>query len=297
MANTKELRHRIKSVKTTQQMTKAMKMVAAAKLRRAQDNITNLRPYAVKLNEIMGNLTANVGGEIDSPYASEQSPDKVLLVVITSNRGLCGAFNTNVNKEAVKVIKENYATQEAAGNLEILAVGKKAFDYFSKREYKVIENKNFDVFANLSFDTVDEVASMVMEGYTAGRWNRVDIVFNEFVNVMSQERKSERFLPIAATPVAEGESTATSDYIFEPSMAEILEDLIPKSLRTQFYKSVLESNAGEHGARMVAMDNATTNAEDLLKELKLAYNQARQAAITTEILEIVAGAEALASAS
>ena len=272
-------------------------MVAAAKLRRAQDNITNLRPYAVKLNEIMGNLAANVGGEIDSPYASTQAPEKVLLVVITSNRGLCGAFNTNVNKEALRVIKEHYTAQEAAGNLEILAVGKKAYDFFSKRNYKVVEDKNHDVFANLSFESVNEVGSMVMEGYVAGRWNRVDLIFNEFVNVMSQERTHEQFLPIAATPPAEGDTGSTSDYIFEPSMAEILEDLIPKSLRTQFFKAVLETNAGEQGARMVAMDNATTNAEDLLKELKLAYNQARQAAITTEILEIVAGAEALASAS
>lgn len=296
MANTKELRNRIKSVKSTQQMTKAMKMVAAAKLRRAQDGITRLRPYALKLNEIMGNLAANVSEEIDSPYAKAHKPEKVLIVVVTSNRGLCGAFNTNVNKEAARVIKELYAEQDAAGNVEVLTIGKKAYDFFKRRGYKLV-GENHDVYADLSYETVNNVASMVMDGFVAGRWNRVDLVFNEFVNIMTQARKHEQFLPIEATAKVEGESTSNADYIFEPDMAEILESLIPKSLRTQFYKAVLESNAGEQGARMVAMDNATTNAEELLKSLKLAYNQARQAAITTEILEIVAGAEALASAS
>jgi F-type H+-transporting ATPase subunit gamma len=294
MANTKELRQRIKSVKTTQQMTKAMKMVAAAKLRRAQDSIIQLRPYALKLNEIMGNLAANVGEEIDSPYAKQVKPEKVLVVVITSNRGLCGAFNTNVAKEGLRVVREVYAEQHALGNVEVLSIGKKAFEFFKKRGYKLV-GENHDVFANLSFDTVDAVASMVMEGFVNGRWNRVDLVFNEFRNVMSQVRKHEQFLPIVATPDA-GAAKSNADYIFEPNKTDILEDLIPKSLRTQFYKAVLESNAGEQGARMVAMDNATTNAEELLKQLKLAYNQARQAAITKEILEIVAGAEALASA-
>ncbi|MEY3442601.1 MAG: hypothetical protein RLZZ519_882 [Bacteroidota bacterium] len=299
MANTKELRERIKSVKSTQQLTRAMKMVAAAKLKRAQDAIVQLRPYAQKLGEIMGNIAADMGDDLDSPYTKEQKPEKVLLVVVTSNRGLCGAFNTNVNKGALEVAQGLYAEQLAAGNVSVLAIGKKSFEYFKKRGFPLVGENN-DVFQNLSFDTVNSIASLVMDGFVEGKWNRVDLVFNEFKNVMSQIKKHEQFLPIVGTPApaagATGAATAPTDYIFEPNKADILKDLIPKSLRTRFFKAVLESNAGEHGARMVAMDNATTNAEELIKQLKLAYNQARQAAITKEILEIVAGAEALASA-
>ena len=296
MANTKELRERIKSVKSTQQLTRAMKMVAAAKLKRAQDAIVQLRPYAQKLGEIMGNIAADMGDDLDSPYTKEQKPEKVLLVVVTSNRGLCGAFNTNVNKGALEVAQGLYAEQLAAGNVSVLAIGKKSFEYFKKRGFPLVGENN-DVFQNLSFDTVNSIASLVMDGFVEGKWNRVDLVYNEFKNVMSQIKKHEQFLPIVGTPApAAGAATAATDYIFEPNKAEILKDLIPKSLRTRFFKAVLESNAGEHGARMVAMDNATTNAEELIKQLKLAYNQARQAAITKEILEIVAGAEALASA-
>lgn len=299
MANTKELRERIKSVKSTQQLTRAMKMVAAAKLKRAQDAIVQLRPYAQKLGEIMGNIAADMGDDLDSPYTKEQKPEKVLLVVVTSNRGLCGAFNTNVNKGALEVAQGLYAEQLAAGNVSVLAIGKKSFEYFKKRGFPLVGENN-DVFQNLSFDTVNSIASLVMDGFVEGKWNRVDLVFNEFKNVMSQIKKHEQFLPIVGTPApaagATGAASAATDYIFEPNKADILKDLIPKSLRTRFFKAVLESNAGEHGARMVAMDNATTNAEELIKQLKLAYNQARQAAITKEILEIVAGAEALASA-
>ena len=295
MANTKELRERIRSVKSTQQMTRAMKMVAAAKLRRAQDAITRLRPYAVKLGEIMGNITANVTEGIDSPFTAERNPEKVLIVVVTSNRGLCGAFNAAISKHAQIAIKENYAEQEAAGNVEILAVGKKGFEFFSNRKYSVV-GENQDVYTGLSYDKVNEVTSMVMEGFTEGRWDRVDLVYNEFKNVMTQVRRHDQFLPVKPAEAEEEASTANADYIFEPEQDEILTELIPKSLRTAFYRAVLESNAGEQGARMIAMDNATENAEDLIKDLKLRYNQARQAAITTEILEIVAGAEALASA-
>jgi F-type H+-transporting ATPase subunit gamma len=300
MANTKELRERIKSVKSTQQLTRAMKMVAAAKLKRAQDAITQLRPYAKKLSDIMANIASDMSEELDSPYAKQQKPEKVLLVVITSNRGLCGAFNANVNKAAWEVAKDVYPEQLAAGNVSVLAIGKKAYEYFKKRGFNMIGENN-DVFANLSFETVNAVATLVMEGFVEGMWNRVDLVYNEFKNVMTQVRKHEQFLPIAGAaevePVAAGAVAKTnSDYIFEPNKADIMKDLIPKSLRTRFFKAVLESNAGEQGARMVAMDNATTNAEELIKQLKLAYNQARQAAITKEILEIVAGAEALASA-
>jgi F-type H+-transporting ATPase subunit gamma len=300
MANTKELRERIKSVKSTQQLTRAMKMVAAAKLKRAQDAIVQLRPYAKKLSEIMANIAADMSEELDSPYAVQQDAEKVLLVVVTSNRGLCGAFNTNVNKEAHRVAKEVYPEQLAAGNVTVLAIGKKAYEYFKRRGFPLVGENN-DVFANLSFETVNAVATLVMDGFVAGTWNRVDLVFNEFKNVMTQVRKHEQFLPIAGAaevaPVAAGAvAKNNSGYIFEPNKADIMKDLIPKSLRTRFFKAVLESNAGEQGARMVAMDNATTNAEELIKQLKLAYNQARQAAITKEILEIVAGAEALANA-
>lgn len=300
MANTKELRERIKSVKSTQQLTKAMKMVAMAKLKRAQDTITQLRPYAQKLGEIMSNIASSMAEELDSPYAKQVKPEKVLLVVITSNRGLCGAFNTNVNKTAQEVALGQYAEQHAAGNLHVLAIGKKAYEYFKKRGFNMVGD-NHDVFANLSFDGVDAVASQVMEGFVEGTWDRVDLVYNEFKNILSQIKKHEQFLPIqgavpASAGAGGGAAKANVDYIFEPNKEDILKDLIPKSLRTTFYKAVLESNAGEQGARMVAMDNATTNAEELIKSLKLAYNQARQAAITKEILEIVAGAEALASA-
>lgn len=301
MANTKELRERIKSVKSTQQLTRAMKMVAAAKLKRAQDSIVQLRPYAQKLGEIMGNIAADMSDDLDSPYTKVQKPEKVLLVVVTSNRGLCGAFNTNVNKAAYEVATGVYAEQYAAGNVTILAIGKKAFEFFKKRGFPLVGENN-DVFQDLSFDTVNAVATLVMDGFVEGKWNRVDLVYNEFRNVMSQVKRHEQFLPIEGTAAPVAATAAgtppktNSDYIFEPNKADILKDLIPKSLRTRFYKAVLESNAGEHGARMVAMDNATTNAEELIKQLKLAYNQARQAAITKEILEIVAGAEALASA-
>jgi F-type H+-transporting ATPase subunit gamma len=299
MANTKELRERIKSVKSTQQLTRAMKMVAAAKLKRAQDSIVQLRPYAQKLGEIMGNIAADMSDDLDSPYTKVQKPEQVLIVVVTSNRGLCGAFNTNVNKAALEVATGVYAEQHAAGNVTILAIGKKAFEFFKKRGFPLVGENN-DVFQDLSFDTVNAVATLVMDGFVEGKWNRVDLVYNEFRNVMSQVKRHEQFLPIEGTPAPAVSATTVaknnSDYIFEPNKADILKDLIPKSLRTRFYKAVLESNAGEHGARMVAMDNATTNAEELIKQLKLAYNQARQAAITKEILEIVAGAEALASA-
>ena len=297
MANLKEIRQRIRTVITTQQMTRAMKMVAAAKLGRAQKNIERLRPYAHKLQEIMGDIAANMSDSLESPFAEQRTPDKVLLVVITSNRGLCGAFNTNVCKEALAAIETHYAAQKANGNLTILAIGKKGYEFFKRRGYNLLDDKNHDVFFNLSFDTVNAVASIVMEGFEAGKWNRVDLVYNEFKNVATQLRRHERFLPVdASTAVpADGGHHASADYIFEPSQEEILADLIPKSLRIQFYRTVLESNAGEQGARMVAMDNATENAEELLRQLRLGYNRARQAAITTEILEIVAGAEALAA--
>lgn len=293
MANLKEIRLRIRSVKTTQQVTKAMKMVAAAKLRRAQDNILKLRPYALKLSEIISNVTGTIAEGYDSPFAKARPVEKVLLVVITSNRGLCGAFNTNIIKLALNAIQERFSAQAESGNLQILCIGKKGYDFFSKRKYSMV-GENHDLFSGLSFEKVSETASMVMDGYASGKWDQVVMFYNEFKNVVVQNRKAEVFLPLQQVTTGAG-SSASSDYIYEPSCEEILDDLIPKSLRLSFYRAVLESNASEQGARMNAMDSATNNAEELVKQLMLTYNSARQAAITKEILEIVAGAEALAS--
>lgn len=301
MANLKEIRQRIRSVITTQQMTRAMKMVSAAKLRRAQDRIMRLRPYAGKMREIMSNITANLSGGIESPYSAVRNPEKVLLIVITSNRGLCGAFNANVVKMASKVIEEHYSEQRDKGNLELLCIGKKGFEYFQRRKYKIIDGKNQDVFQGLSWETVEAVAESILKGFEEKRWDKVDLVYNEFRNVISQNKVWERFLPMIPEDLpklADGKKAkaeASSDYIFEPKKEEILKGLIPRSLRMQLFKAVLESNAGEQGARMSAMDSATTNAEELLKDLRLNYNRARQATITKEILEIVAGAEALSA--
>lgn len=297
MANLKEIRHRIKSVKSTQQMTSAMKMVAAAKLRRAQDRILSLRPYALKLKEIMADIAGNVSPEdIDSPFMVERSVEKVLFIVVTSNRGLCGAFNTAICKHAENVIKDQFGEQHAAGNLQVMCIGKKGFEYFNRRGYNML-GENHDVFANLSFEEVDKAGQIALNGFTNGDFDHVELVYNEFKNVVVQNRKNEQFLPLASNPHEgdEAHEGGNADYIFEPGQAEILSDLIPKSLRTQLFRAVLESNAGEQGARMTAMDSATENAEELLSSLRLSYNRARQAAITTEILEIVAGAEALSS--
>ena len=298
MANLKEIRQRVRTVLTTQQMTRAMKMVSAAKLGRAQKNIERMRPYSKKLQEIMANIADSMNEAIDSPYAEVRSVEKVLLVVITSNRGLCAAFNTNVCKETLLAVETHYSAQKAAGNLSMLAIGRKGFEFFKRRGYHMVGDKNHDVFLNLGYATVEPVAQMVMDAYRDGEYDRVDIIYNEFKNVALQFRRQERFLPVEAAPQKAATATSSSaDYIYEPNRAEILADLLPKSLRIQFYRAVLESNAGEQGARMMAMDNATTNAEELLRSLRLTYNRARQAAITTEILEIVAGAEALAAAN
>ena len=294
MANLKEIRGRISSVKTTKQMTSAMKMVAAAKLNRAQDRITKLRPYAVKLQEIMGNIVANTDSEdFSSPYTETRPVKNVAVIVVTSNRGLCGAFNTAAARHAEDTIAEKFSEHHAAGNLRMVCIGKKGYEYFRRRGYNMW-GENHDVFGNLSFETVNEVANMLLEAYAKGEVDHVELIYNEFKNVVYQIRTNEQFLPLASVE-QDGEAAGGGDYIFEPSQAEILTDLIPKSLRIKLFRSVLESNAGEQGARMTAMDSATENADELLRELKLKYNQARQAAITTEILEIVAGAAALES--
>lgn len=292
MANLKEVRTRIQSVKSTQQITKAMKMVAASKLRKAQDAILQMRPYVKKLYGILENVTANLDGEHQSEYTQVRKVDKVLVVVITSDRGLCGAFNTNAIKAAVSLIEEKYEEQEKNKNLWILPLGKKAFDYFSKREYQVVDSYA-DIFSDLNFDSVREIAEYAMKNYLNGTYDAVELIYNEFKNVATQILRAELFLPLSAEQTDDEEVASHINYIFEPSVEYIINELIPTTLKVEFYKALLESNASEHGARMTAMDQATDNAGELLKDLKLVYNRTRQAAITTEILEIVGGAEAL----
>ncbi|GAB3905718.1 ATP synthase F1 subunit gamma [Larkinella knui] len=293
MASLKEVRSRITSIISTQQITKAMKMVAAAKLRRAQDNIIQMRPYARKLSELLSTVAAGAELAADSPYNQVRPIERVLLIVVTSDRGLAGAFNTNVVKEALVLINERYPEQNRRGNVEIMAIGKRGAEAFLRRGYKV--NTTFvDTFLSLSFAKVRAAAEDVMNAFTAGQYDQVEIVFNEFKNVATQIIRSEQFLPIVSAPTHSATKTTNVNYLFEPSEEEIITELIPKTLKIQLYKAVLESNASEHGARMTAMDKATENAGELLKELKLVYNRTRQAAITKEILEIVGGAEALA---
>ena len=273
---------------STQQITKAMKMVSAAKLRRAQEKIVQMRPYSQKLTAILNNVSAASEGDSDIVFATKREVKKVLLIPVTSDKGLCGAFNTNILKATNTAIKEQFEGAE----ITVLPLGKKAYEYFKKSNYTVIDTY-FGVFQQLNFDVVKEAASYAMNGFLAGDYDHVVLVFNEFKNVATQLVRVEQFLPMAPQEGDEGNATEI-DYLLEPSRSYIIEELVPISLRIQFYKAVLESNASEHGARMTAMDKATENAGELLKELKLMYNRTRQAAITNEILEIVAGANALA---
>jgi len=294
MASLKEVRSRIQSVSSTQQITKAMKMVAAAKLRRAQDNIVRMRPYAQRLTAILQNLTRTMPeGEVVSDFGRVREVRRALVVAITSDRGLAGAFNSNVFKGVAALIQERYANLPQ-GSVSVMAIGKKAHDYYTRRGTAV--GNYTHVFAQLSFETVRAVAEEAMQGFATGTYDEVVLVYNEFKNVATQIVRTEQLLPLApqAAPAAAAPE-ANVDYIFEPSKEEIIQSLIPQSLKIQLYKAILESNASEHGARMTAMDKATENAGELLKSLKLMYNRTRQAAITTEILEIVGGAEALAA--
>lgn len=297
MANLKEVKNRISSVTSTQQITSAMKMVAAAKLKRAQDKITQMRPYSQKLTGLLQNVSAGMDGSTENTYGQEREVDNVLLVVISSDRGLCGAFNNNVFKATVNLIKEKYSYEDKHDGVHILPLGKKAYEFFSKRNYQVVDDY-YSIFGDLSFDTAKTAAEYVMKSFVDGGYDKVELVYNEFKNVATQVLQVEQFLPVQQVETKEEESTSnysTQEYIYEPSMEYVVKELIPKSLKVQFYKAILESNASEHGARMTAMDQATDNAGEMLKALKLAYNRTRQAAITKEILEIVGGAEALAS--
>ncbi|TAD97936.1 MAG: ATP synthase F1 subunit gamma [Bacteroidetes bacterium] len=294
MPNLKEVKNRINSVKSTQQITKAMKMVAAAKLRKAQDKTIQMRPYSQKLSGILANVLANTE-RINSVYASKREVNKVMVVVVTSDRGLCGGFNSNIHKAVVSLLQNKYASQLKSGNVKLLCVGKRGRDYFTKRSYKV--NADYaEIYASLTFVKVKEVAEYVMQAFVNQEVDAVDIVYNEFKNVATQVIREEQFLPIADKKVSDKDKKTNVDYIFEPNNEDIIKELIPKTLKIQLYKALLESNASEHGARMTAMDKATENAGDLLKQLILTYNRTRQAAITKEILEIVGGAEALAKA-
>ena len=282
MANLKEIRNRIASVSSTMQITSAMKMVSAAKLKKAQDAITAMRPYANKLTELLQNLSATLDADSGSKYSEQRDIKNVLIVAITSNRGLCGAFNSNIIKQA-NVVAERYDA-----NVSVVAIGKKANDALSKN-LEIISNQSA-VYDDLTFDNVAAIAEMLMGQFESKAVDKIEIIYNKFKNAATQEIMTEQFLPIE--PI-EGDTNANLDYIFEPSKEEIVETLIPKSLKTQLYKSIRDSFASEHGARMTAMHKATDNATELRDQLKLTYNKARQASITNEILEIVGGAEAL----
>ncbi|MFM1945978.1 MAG: synthase subunit gamma [Bacteroidota bacterium] len=288
MANLKEIRNRITSVGSTMQITSAMKMVSAAKLKRAQDAVTQMRPYAGKLKEILENLSSTLDLS-ENAYSEQREVKNVLVVGITSNRGLCGGFNNNIIKRAGVLIHEDYKD----ANVHVLSIGKKIRDVYKRTEYNYanerIENME-DVYADLRFEVVAQLAEEIIQQFNNKSFDKIVLVYNRFINAATQSVETEQFLPIVPT-VTEGESTG--DYIFEPSKIEIVEDLIPKSLKIQLYKAIRDSFAAEHGARMTAMHKATDNANELQKSLKLSYNKARQAAITNEILEIVGGAEAL----
>jgi F-type H+-transporting ATPase subunit gamma len=292
MANLKAIRIRISSVKSTRQITSAMKMVSAAKLRKAQDKIVRLRPYANKLHEILVGLTHSLAdSEDENVYGRKSSANKVLIVVITSNRGLCGGFNANVTRETRRVVAEKYPRQFRSGNLWFVAIGKKGFDFLKKQKVNILEEDN-QVFNALTFENVALIAERIMVAFVEGKFDKVEIIYNQFKNAAVQNLTVEEFLPVE-TSKKEAADGQIFDYIYEPTKEEIVQELIPKSLKIQFYKAVLDSWVAEHGARMTAMHKATDNATQLIRELTLQYNKARQASITNQILEVVSGAEAL----
>lgn len=294
MANLKEVRNRIASVSSTQQITKAMKMVSAAKLKRATNAIVQLRPYANKMKQLLGSLLGDLETS-NSPFIQSRGAQKVLLIVVSSNRGLAGAFNMNVIKATNLLISEKYADQHRKGNLHVVAIGKKAHEFFERRNFQMIGNNN-DIYNKLDFDNVSKIGAQIMDAFVDGTYDRVELVYNQFRNAAVQILTTEQLLPVSHLENLSTEADIKQvDYIFEPSQQEIVDRLIPQLVQIQLYKAVLDSHASEHGARMTAMDKATENAGDLLKSLKLSYNQARQAAITTELTEIVSGAAALAN--
>jgi F-type H+-transporting ATPase subunit gamma len=298
-ANLKEVRLRIKSVQSTQQITRAMKLVAAAKLRRAQDAITQMRPYSQKLNEMLSNIVSNVNmSELQIKYGVEREVNRALIVVITSNRGLCGAFNSNVNKAAAKTLNEVYSEQYEAGKLDVLPIGKKAYEYFKSRYPKANLIQDYiELFSNLTFENTAQVAEHIMESFDDETYDSVHVAYGRFRNAGLQFPECDQFLPVPKVEeeASDEKSTSNANFIFEPNKEVLLNQLFPSILKTQFHRFNLETHASEHGARMTAMDNATENANELVRELKITYNKARQEAITRELSEIVGGAAALES--
>jgi len=293
-ANLKEVRDRMKSVQNTQQITKAMKMVSAAKLRRAQDAITQLRPYANKLGEILGNLAANVESQAVATLSEHRNVQSALMVVITSNKGLCGAFNTNVIKAAVHKIETDYSHLQENGKLKLVFIGKKGYDYFKNRYPGIDKITSYiDLVERLTFEEVAGMSNLMIERFKEVKYDRIDIAYAEFKNAAIQNFNVEPFLPIQESDNETTTSKSSADYIFEPNEDELMDHLVPSILQTQVFKCILDTHASEHGARMTAMDKATDNASELLKELKINYNKARQEAITRELSEIVGGAAAL----
>lgn len=286
----KEVRNRIKSVQSTQQITKAMKMVSAAKLRRAQDAITQMRPYAQKLQEMLSNIISNSDGDLNLALAADRPVENVLVIVVTSDRGLCGGYNSNLIKLAKQLIREKYSLQQAKGNVQVLPIGKKGFEHFTKNGFKVYD-KYWDIFTGLSFEKVQAAAKYAMDAFSNKEIDAVEVIYSEFKNAATQRFVVEQFLPVVKLPKVAGQKK--SDFIFEPAKEILINELMPKILNTQLFKAVLDAHASEHGARMTAMDKASDNANELLKSLKISYNRARQAAITTELTEIVSGAAAL----
>lgn len=293
MANLKEVRSRITSVKNTQQITSAMKLVSASKLRKAQNAIQTMRPYDNKLHEILRHLSADINqDEMEVVFTQEREPEKVLLVVISSNRGLCGSFNANVIKKAETKIQNDFSQQKASGNLFIYAIGKKVYQHFTREDYNVVGHEE-DMIEKPEFEPVRKMSEDLMEMYAAGEYDRIEIVYNRFKNAATQILTTEKFLPVTAEQEEQEQKQEELEYLYEPDKETILRELLPKTLKVQMYKALLDSHAAEHGARMTAMHQATENARELLRDLQLAYNKARQAAITNEIIEITSGADAL----
>lgn len=291
MGNLKEIRTRITSIESTQKITSSMKLVSAAKLRRAQSSIQFLRPYSEKLNEILGDLSGASVSMDEMPLFEKRNPEKVVLIVITSNKGLCGAFNANIVKAVNRHVEDNYSAQHAAGNVKLICIGKKGNEQLNKT-FPVIQY-NEQLLDNPDFNEIAKIGDFLTQGFLKKEIDKVDIIYNQFLNAATQRVTIENFLPIANLATEGTEQAANIDYIIEPSPQEVLEELVPKIMKTQLYKTLCDSIASEHGARMISMTKATDNATEILRDLRLKYNNARQSSITNELIEIVSGAEAL----
>ena len=296
MATLREIRGHIVGVKSTQKITQAMKMVAAAKVRRAQDNIISARPYANKLNELLTNLVKKVDSDFN-PLLQKREVSKALIIVVTSDRGMCGGFNANILKKTIELIDTSYSELNKNGNLQLLCIGRKAFQFFSKRNYRIYKSYQ-NIFGKLNFSIAQEISKTVIDAFLSGEFDKIEVVYNEFKSLIQQKIKVEQFLPFIKEEELKVEKHIKSqiDFIYEPDPKAIIDEIIPKHLNTHIWKILLESNAAEEGARMTAMDNANENAKEMISHLNLQFNKARQASITTEILEIISGANALQEA-